>query len=333
MSSECKLAVVIPCFNAEQTLSPCIHSVLSFPGDVKISIIVVDDGSIDDTVKTARSISQSLDSQIHILSKENGGVSSARNYGLNFVYRSNFDYVLFLDADDILLPDTLPFAIGLISNSDQIDFISFVYRRLKIDQLDASLDAVKSMKVRPISVKDYADGRLVQAVSVCSTLFRVKSLRANSFYFCEDFAFGEDQLFMFQALRALNGYLNKTQLYGYIDRMASSAMGQFNFRQFELIDVLDHVLATDKLGFSEKMILEQRKFRVYNNVLKRLAKQSDFSSFKVIYEKSHFSYQPRLNKGFEPLWYKIVKIFGKQSYWIYLFFERTKRRLNFKRRI
>ena len=85
--------VIIPAFNAARFIEDALHSVLQqswLPG----KIIVVDDGSTDDTAERVRGVGSA---RIELLSVEHGGVSRARNIG---VKRSTADYVAFLDADD-----------------------------------------------------------------------------------------------------------------------------------------------------------------------------------------------------------------------------------------
>jgi glycosyltransferase involved in cell wall biosynthesis len=90
-------SVVIPAYNAAAHLGSALDSVLAQNTDLPHEIIVVDDGSQDCTREVARSRPQ-----ITYLAKPNGGPASARNLG---VRAAAADVVLFLDADDLALPD------------------------------------------------------------------------------------------------------------------------------------------------------------------------------------------------------------------------------------
>jgi len=92
------VSVIIPCFNAEKFIAETIQSTLdqTYPN---IEIIVVDDGSTDNSFKIASSFSDVI-----VLSQNNAGVASARNNGFN---HSKGSYVCFLDADDWLYPTTI----------------------------------------------------------------------------------------------------------------------------------------------------------------------------------------------------------------------------------
>lgn len=91
------ISIIIPLYNKEKNIESTIVSVLS-QSYKKFEIIIVDDGSTDGSATIVKSIN---DSRIKYYYKNNGGVSSARNYG---VKKATGQWILFLDADDILLP-------------------------------------------------------------------------------------------------------------------------------------------------------------------------------------------------------------------------------------
>lgn len=93
-------SIVIPLYNKENFIIDTLHSVLS-QTFADFEIIIVNDGSTDRSEEKAL---QFKDPRIRYYSKENGGVSSARNYGIEL---SNSKYVTFIDADDYWYPDFL----------------------------------------------------------------------------------------------------------------------------------------------------------------------------------------------------------------------------------
>ena len=106
------VSVVIPAFNAELFLSDAIESVLA-QGCGDWGLVVVDDGSTDQTPVIAAEFCQS-DPRIRLVSQANGGLSAARNTG---AAATDSNYLLFLDADDVLLPTALDDLLDLISAS------------------------------------------------------------------------------------------------------------------------------------------------------------------------------------------------------------------------
>ena len=87
------VSVIIPCFNSEQYLSQCLKSVTSQTYE-DLEIIIINDGSTDGTANIVNSIN---DDRIRYHYKENGGLSSARNAGIEI---SKGSCIAFLDSDD-----------------------------------------------------------------------------------------------------------------------------------------------------------------------------------------------------------------------------------------
>ncbi|MHC5083841.1 MAG: glycosyltransferase family 2 protein, partial [Planctomycetota bacterium] len=106
-----KISVVIPAYNAEATVARAINSVLAQtrPAD---EIIVVDDGSTDNTAEVVRSFGEA----VIFIQQENAGVSVARNKGIE---TATGDWIAFLDSDDEFLPDKLKLQCDhLVRNPD-----------------------------------------------------------------------------------------------------------------------------------------------------------------------------------------------------------------------
>ena len=89
-----QFSVVIPSYNKRNTLRECVESVLN-QSYSDFEILIVDDGSTDDSLEVARGIN---DARVRLIEKENGGVSSARNLGIKM---SKNPWIAFLDGDDV----------------------------------------------------------------------------------------------------------------------------------------------------------------------------------------------------------------------------------------
>lgn len=104
-SSSITLSVVIPAYNYAAVLPRAIESVLAQAESAgSVELLVVDDGSTDDTAATLESLQTRYPGRFRVLQKSNGGASSARNLGIR---EAAGDYLLFLDADDELAPGAL----------------------------------------------------------------------------------------------------------------------------------------------------------------------------------------------------------------------------------
>jgi glycosyltransferase involved in cell wall biosynthesis len=117
-----KISVITPCYNGAAYLRDTIESVLNqtFP---PFEYLIVNDGSTDNSLEIAASFAD----RVSIVSKPNGGLCSARNFGLE---RTSGDYILFLDADDLLYPQALEqLARGALNSPASIQMMGATYFR------------------------------------------------------------------------------------------------------------------------------------------------------------------------------------------------------------
>lgn len=114
-----KISIIIPAYNTEHYLSDCMDSIISqqYPS---LEIIVVNDGSTDNTLELLRGYSEKY-SYVQVIDKRNEGQSIARNTGADI---ATGDYVLFVDSDDILSHNSLKGIADFISKH-QIDMLLF----------------------------------------------------------------------------------------------------------------------------------------------------------------------------------------------------------------
>ncbi len=96
-----RLSVVIPVFNVEKTLERCLKSVVG-QSYANMEIILVDDGSTDSSPQICE-LWRARDERIKVIHKENGGLSDARNAGIDI---ATSDFITFIDSDDYIAPDT-----------------------------------------------------------------------------------------------------------------------------------------------------------------------------------------------------------------------------------
>ena len=110
------ISIIIPLYNKEKCIEKTIKSVIDQTYR-DLEVLIVDDGSTDKSKMIVNSIH---DKRIRYVYKENGGVSSARNLGVKMV---KSDWILFLDADDFLLPNALDSAVRTINSYPNAEII------------------------------------------------------------------------------------------------------------------------------------------------------------------------------------------------------------------
>ena len=109
-----KIDVVIPVFNGEKFILDALKSVVEQTLS-PTRIIVVDDGSTDSTNALVNEYAQTATAEIYIVTKENGGLSSARNAGIE---ASNADFIAFLDSDDTWHKEKLEKQVAVFENTE-----------------------------------------------------------------------------------------------------------------------------------------------------------------------------------------------------------------------
>jgi len=106
------ISIIIPVYNVEDYLARCLESIL-FQSFKDFEVLLIDDGSTDGSGKICDAYAQN-DTRIRVIHKVNGGVSSARNVGLN---NANGQYISFVDSDDFVHPCFLEFLYNSIKSS------------------------------------------------------------------------------------------------------------------------------------------------------------------------------------------------------------------------
>ena len=153
-----KISIIIPTYNIEQYVGACLDSVINQTWE-NLEIIVVDDGSTDDTVKILE-IYAKKDVRIKVIKKENGGVTSARLVG---VQQATGEFIGFVDGDDIIESDMYE---RLLKNAKdyhadishcgyqmvlqkRIDFYYNTGRVVQQDQQDGLRDLLEGLFIEP----------------------------------------------------------------------------------------------------------------------------------------------------------------------------------------
>lgn len=115
VDSKPDVSVVMPAYNSAATIDSAIESALT-QRDVGVEVIVVDDGSTDDTVSRARAHG----ARVRVISQANAGPQAARNRGIN---EARADMIAFLDSDDLWLPGKLSAQCRLLQNDPEVSAV------------------------------------------------------------------------------------------------------------------------------------------------------------------------------------------------------------------
>ena len=191
------ISVVIPIYNAEPRLRRCLDSVLNSKRR-DFELILVNDGSTDNSPGICREYAEK-DGRVRLISQPNRGASSARNRGLE---ACRGEWVIFVDADDMISPDFLELADREIYQ-DQ-DLLLFDFARTEAELAPADFtpeelcfgpadvpELLRSLLLR----RQLTEGGSLNFVSPCGKAYRTECIRQSAICFSPDLSFGEDKLF------------------------------------------------------------------------------------------------------------------------------------------
>ena len=198
------VSIIIPAYNTGEYIHRAIESSLRQTHN-NVEVIVVDDGSKDNTLEVARSYTE-RDSRVRVFHKENGGVSSARNMGIR---EARGKYIMFLDSDDWLEDEAVEFLTNLQEQYPCMLITSGKY--FAKFHNDGKIYRVKQpAKMKPQVINDIngligSDWGKADQQSACFKMFISDVIRSKNIFFNENLINKEDGLFVFEYLHNVNG--------------------------------------------------------------------------------------------------------------------------------
>ena len=229
-----KISVIVPVYNVEHYLSKCINSILNQTFK-DFELILVNDGSTDNSLNICKKYLKK-DNRIKIISKTNGGLSEARNYGLN---KAIGKYVCFIDSDDFVEQDYLS---ELYHTSERLDAditicgfytVDEEYKRIDTAFLNEPKD-IQKMSGQNVVKYLYRENSTVNVVA-WNKLYK-RSLFENLRY--EVGRFFEDEYMIVPVLwKAKNVSFVRIPLYNYLQRSDSIMHTNLNLKKVK--DAID----------------------------------------------------------------------------------------------
>ena len=185
------LSIVIPIYNAELFLHRLLVSITNQDTDFHYEIILIDDGSTDNSYNIVRSFLPK--EKIYYHRQNNSGPGKARNTGLRI---AKGEFILFADADDYFSDNAINTSISSIISTD-FDFVSFGASFMGPNGKISSLISYSIAELENYDIlKIYLNGRFIKTV-VWNKIYRADFLRKYNIQFTNHFG-GEDLLFTFK---------------------------------------------------------------------------------------------------------------------------------------
>lgn len=213
-----KYSIVLPIYNMEKYLERCVNSILAQTSTSTFEVLLVDDGSRDGSPEMCDKYAAS-DSRFRVIHKPNGGVSTARNTGID---NAAGEYIIFFDPDDAWLPTLLETVDKLIEGSPDIALFS----AFRVSENGAATPYDLPILPNGESGEQYlhvllSSGRLPLPFS-WAYAYRRKFIIENRLFFNETMRIAEDFLFNFSAIPAAKSITGTSEpLYNYFERDSS----------------------------------------------------------------------------------------------------------------
>lgn len=304
------ISIIVPVYNVEQYVSDCVKSIINQTYK-NLEIILVNDGSTDKSYNICKEF-ETKDKRIKVINEKNGGVSKARNRGLE-IARGN--YIGFVDSDDTI-------------TEDYVELLYSTLKKYDADCVNVATNYVRESDARCVVerknffVKILNQAEAIEAICYLKQVFPsydmaavwgclykrslIESLRFNPYI-----KIGEDFLFKFLAFQKVNKVVCVNQpCYNYLLRKNSAMHTGFDERKVESIRNLEKEI--DKVNEKYKIAYISRIVNISIVILFMIPIKREYAKERD--EISHFIKKYRKNVLYNPKTRKKVKMALALSY-------------------
>lgn len=213
-----KVSIIVPCYNAEGTITPTINSIKAQIYK-DFEVIFIDDGSTDNTLDLIQHCISGSDIKYRIIAQQNSGVSIARNTGIE---ASDGDYLLFLDADDIYHPTMIGYLIELIEKF-KLDTAFCSFTRNTDDLPHMKFDNMgKTTLLDNYKLQEHLMYQYIPC-AMWTFVYKKQILDEFKIRFTPNIKYGEDEEFTWKYLcHCTRGAALDMKLYGYYNNPKSA---------------------------------------------------------------------------------------------------------------
>ena len=200
----CKITIIVPIYKVETYLRRCVDSILAQTFK-DFECILVDDGSPDGCGEICDEYAKK-DKRVQVIHKENGGVSDARNVGID---AAKGEYLYFVDADDYL-DDCLLETVVKLLDGNNYEMVCFNFRMINVEGKTIYMSNFPGMEHRISSESEYLDFicdkfEFYIGWSPCTRVFKADIIKQHGLYFVDrKEIFAEDLLFVLEYLLYVN---------------------------------------------------------------------------------------------------------------------------------
>ncbi len=287
------ISVIVPVYNVEKYLKKCIDSILENTYK-KIELILVDDGSTDKSGVICDEYKRKTD-KIKVIHKDNGGLSSARNAGLQI---SRGEFVIFIDSDDYVSNRALELLIGTMEKYGA-DLVQGNY--CKVSENNKVIYVNKLSFELLNNLKDIRDAYFIDekiSVMACGKLYRRKQIYDKPMV---EGKINEDVMFLSDILASLNKVVILPDImYFYRQRKESIMHAEFTPRKFDSFFAYEYAMKNYKREMPEYIIYIKRLICLNCFYMYDLAKRSHVDQKYIVYILRYFNkYKKEVFKSYK----------------------------------
>ena len=284
-----KISIIVPVYNTSKYLSKCLSSLCNQNVDKSLyEIVVVNDGSTDDSQEIIKEFKNKYPSLIEYISKKNGGLSSARNAGIK---ASKGEYLIFVDSDDYVEKNLLS---SFLSKNIECDLFIYGYNIVyenstKVDKQclgkDLNLNSNRALSyiIEKAAVRGYAWNKI----------FKRSIIEENTLLFDEQIKYIEDLIFVVHYLfECKNVYFSSEIFYNYVQREGSLINSAFNKSKLTCLKGYEEVLKLVSINVPEYIpTIKYFMFELYYELSVRMRLSANYQDYvedyKMLKDKMH----------------------------------------------
>ena len=253
-----KISIIIPIYNVEKYLERCINSIINQTYS-NIEILLIDDGSTDSSPTICDNY-QKKDNRIKVIHKQNGGLSDARNKGIEI---ATGEYLIFIDSDDYIEKNMVEVLYNdLIKNNADIsicDYIKEYSDKKEIDNFDKKYFVISGNDKYNYLYNEYS----IRTIVAWNKIYKKELFKEIRY---EKGKVHEDEFIIHELLNKAKkiSYVLEP-LYHYIQR-DNSITHSFNYKRFDKIEALDQ-----RADFFQKNNMNNLYYETNRNIINSIA--------------------------------------------------------------
>lgn len=260
-----KISIVIPVYNAEEYLDKCLSSIV-MQDMSSYEVILVDDGSTDSSQLICERYSATCP-RFKTITKQNGGVSSARNAGLNV---ADGEYVMFVDSDDALAPGALSALEA--ATKDFPDLVVGGFNIYNENMFFGVTRPARSAEYSADNMSLFFDETMMKMGDLYrgpwAKLYRNSVIRRNGLQFNESLCYAEDKLFIYEFLYYVSSAASlSVPVYEYFRREGTLSGGKTTERRASQLLAVVPSISAAFMRLEEKYADNKALKRVYHHDL------------------------------------------------------------------